>query len=378
MMDLLQVLDNGLLVDPHDQQSIADALLKLVSDKQLWAKCRQNGLKNIHLFSWPEHCKTYLSRIASCRPRQPQWQKSDVEYDNSDTDSPGDSLRDIQDLSLNLKLSLDGEKVEGGSNLDNVLDTEENAVDEMSRAENAVLKLSRGVIEGTQKAASAERADNNVGPSKFPALRKRKYIFVISVDCDTTSDLLEIISTVVEVAGKDRDAGSVGFILSTALTISDIHSLLISGGLSPTEFDAFICNSGSELYYPSSSSEDSPSGLPYVVDLDYRSHTEYRWGGEGLRKTLVRWVASINDGKAEGQLVEEDESGSSMRCYAFKVKDPSLVIFIFIFICERLIAKVVFPPIHPLSLSLIDIKPTSCTVSFCSNLFLDGEFYLNL
>lgn len=352
MMDLLQVLDNGLLVDPHDQQSIADALLKLVSDKQLWAKCRQNGLKNIHLFSWPEHCKTYLSRIASCRSRQPQWQKSDVEYDNSETDSPGDSLRDIQDLSLNLKLSLDGEKIEGGSNLDNVLDAEENAVDEMSRAENAVLKLSRGVIEGTEKAASTERADNNVGPSKFPALRKRKYIFVISVDCDTTSDLLEIISTVVEVAGKDRDAGSIGFILSTALTISDIHSLLISGGLSPTEFDAFICNSGSELYYPSSSSEDSPSGLPYVVDLDYRSHTEYRWGGEGLRKTLVRWVASINDGKAEGQLVEEDESGSSMHCYAFKVKDPSLVIFLFIFICERLIAKVVFPPIHPLSLSL--------------------------
>ncbi|KAF3954467.1 hypothetical protein ACB098_01G105600 [Castanea mollissima] len=348
-VDIHRVLDNGLLVDPHDQQSIADALLKLVSDKQLWAKCRQNGLKNIHLFSWPEHCKTYLSRIASCRPRQPQWQKSDVEYDNSETDSPGDSLRDIQDLSLNLKLSLDGEKSEGGSNLDNVLDTEENAVDEMSRAENAVLKLSRGVIEGTEKAASAERADNNVGPSKFPALRKRKYIFVISVDCDTTSDLLEIISTVVEVAGKDRDAGSIGFILSTALTISDIHSLLISGGLSPTEFDAFICNSGSELYYPSSSSEDSPSGLPYVVDLDYRSHTEYRWGGEGLRKTLVRWVASINDGKAEGQLVEEDESGSSMHCYAFKVKDPSLI-----------------PPVKELR-KLMRIQALRCHVVYCQN-----------
>ncbi|CAI0449237.1 unnamed protein product [Linum tenue] len=49
-VDILRVLDNGLLIGPHDQQSIATALLKLVANKQLWAKCRQNGLKNIHLF----------------------------------------------------------------------------------------------------------------------------------------------------------------------------------------------------------------------------------------------------------------------------------------------------------------------------------------
>jgi sucrose-phosphate synthase len=74
-VDIHRVLDNGLLIDPHDQQSIADALLKLVADKQLWAKCRQNGLKNIHLFSWPAHCKSYLSRIATCKHRQPRWVK---------------------------------------------------------------------------------------------------------------------------------------------------------------------------------------------------------------------------------------------------------------------------------------------------------------
>ncbi|KAG2691456.1 hypothetical protein I3760_08G010000 [Carya illinoinensis] len=322
-VDIHRVLDNGLLVDPSDQQAIADALLKLVSEKQLWARCRQNGLKNIHLFSWPEHCKTYLSRIASCRPRQPQWQRSDAEFGNSESDSPGDSLRDIQDLSLNLKLSLDGEKNDGVSTLDNILDSEENGSDGKSRPENAVLALSKGgVIGGTQKALSMEKADNTI---KFPALRRRKYIFVISVDGNTTSNFLEIIGTVVEVAEKDWGAGSIGFILSTSLTISEVHSLLVSGGLSPSEFDAFICNSGSELYYPSSNSEDSPSGLPFLVDLDYRSHTEYRWGGEGLRKTLVRWAASINDGKGEGKIVAEDEAGSSMHCYAFKVKDLSLI-----------------------------------------------------
>ncbi|KAF6145826.1 hypothetical protein GIB67_028821 [Kingdonia uniflora] len=135
-VDIHRVLDNGLLVDPHDQQGISAALLKLV-DKQLWAKYRQHGLKNIHLFSWPEHCKIYLSRIASCRTRHPR-QRSDDGFDNSDSDSPGDSLRDIQGISLNLKLSMDS----GSGSLDNALDSEENAV--RGKIEKAALNL--GII----------------------------------------------------------------------------------------------------------------------------------------------------------------------------------------------------------------------------------------
>ncbi|PRQ26709.1 putative sucrose-phosphate synthase [Rosa chinensis] len=320
-VDIHRALDNGLLVDPHDQQSIADALLNLVSDKHLWARCRQNGLKNIHLFSWPEHCKTYLSRITSCKPRQPQWRRTAAEIDSSGSDSPGDSLRDIQDISLNLKLSLDGEKIEGAGSLDNALDND--AAEGKVKEENAVLTMSKGVLEGCLKAGATEK-EENTGAGKFPALRKRKHVFVIAVDCDTTSEFSEIVEKVIETVSKEKDAGPIGFILSTAYPISEIQSLLVSGGLSPSQFDGFICSSGGELYYPASSSEDSPSGLPFVVDLDYRSHTEYRWGGDGLRKTLVRWVASFNEKKGDGQ-VAADESGTTKHCYAFIVKDPAVI-----------------------------------------------------
>ncbi|XP_031279590.1 probable sucrose-phosphate synthase 1 isoform X2 [Pistacia vera] len=341
-VDIHRVLDNGLLVDPHDQQSIADALLKLVSDKQLWARCRQNGLKNIHQFSWPEHCKTYLSRIISCKPRQPQWQRIDDGLEKVESDSPGDSLRDIQDLSLNLKFSLDGDKIEEGNTFDNALDTEENSASGKNKLENAILAWSKGTIGGAQK------SDQNVGTSKFPAMR-RTHIFVIAVDSDTNSDFLEIIKKVVETVRKGNSAGFIGIILSTALTISEVHSVLVSGGLSPLDFDAFICNSGSELYYPSSSTEDVP-GLPFVVDLDYHSHTEYRWGGEGLRKTLVRWAASINDKKPEeGKIVEHDESRSTAHCYAFKVANPSLI-----------------PPVKELR-KLMRIQALRCHVTYCQN-----------
>ncbi|GMI88486.1 sucrose phosphate synthase 1F, sucrose-phosphate synthase A1 [Hibiscus trionum] len=332
-VDIHRVLDNGLLVDPHDQQSIADALLKLVSDKQLWARCKQNGLKNIHLFSWPEHCKTYLSRIAMCKPRQPRWKSGGVGFENPEQNSPGDSLRDVQDLSLNLKLSLDGEKSEGVGTgaIDNSLDIDDYA-DRKSNLEKAVLKFSL-----------MEKADQNVCGGRFPATRVRKYIFVIAADCDSVSDIPKVIRTIMDAAGKENP---VGFILSTSLSISEVHSLLISGGISPLDFDAFICNSGGDVYYPSSSSEEG-LGLPFLVDLDYQSHIEYRWGGEGLRKTLLRWATSINE--KNGQTVEEDESRSTTHCYSFRVKDPELI-----------------PPVKELR-KLMRIQALRCHVIYCQN-----------
>ncbi|MFQ6627729.1 hypothetical protein Gotur_005646 [Gossypium turneri] len=338
-VDIHRVLDNGLLVDPHDQQSIADALLKLVSDKHLWARCRQNGLKNIHLFSWPEHCKTYLSRIVMCKPRQPRWQSSDVGFENLETNSPGDSLRDIQDLSLNLKFSLDGEKSEGTGTgaLDNSFDIDD-SVDRKSNLEKADLKFSKGAM-----GSLMEKAGQHFGGGRFPAMRMRKYIFVIAVDCDSVSDIPKVIRTIMDAAGKENP---IGFILSTSLSVSEVHSILISGSISPLDFDAFICNSGGDVYYPSLSSEDG-LGLPFTVDSDYQSHIEYRWGGEGLRKTLVRWATSVND--KNGQTVEENESRSTTHCYAFRVKDAELI-----------------PPVKELRI-LMRVQALRCHVIYCQN-----------
>ncbi|XP_050219619.1 probable sucrose-phosphate synthase 1 isoform X2 [Mercurialis annua] len=344
-VDIHRVLDNGLLVDPHDQNSIAEALLKLVSDKQLWLRCRQNSLKNIHLFSWPEHCKTYLARIACCRPRHPQWQRSE-EFQSSESDSPSDSLRDIQDLSLNLKLSLEGDKNES-ANIDTSLDTEDNAADGKIELSSNVLTLEKDAIEGIQKEPT-EKVDSNNISSKIPALKKRKNIFVIAADGDEPVDCLQTIKTVIEMARNETSGGSIGYILSTSMTISELHSLLASGGLSPLDFDAFICNSGSEIYYPSLSTEGS-SGLPFVVDLVYHSQIDYRWGGEGLRKTLVRWSASVNDKGGQEQIVVENESGSTDRCYSFLLKEASLI-----------------PSVKELR-KLMRIQALRCNVIYCEN-----------
>ncbi|KAK1389452.1 Sucrose-phosphate synthase [Heracleum sosnowskyi] len=340
-VDIHRVLDNGLLVDPHDQQSIADALLQLVAEKQLWLKCRQNGLKNIHLFSWPAHCKNYLSRIAACRPRQPRWLKVEDDGENSESDSPSDSLRDIQDISLNLKFSLDGERNDNGSNGDNSWDPE----GQRSELEHAVLTWSKGGQKGRHPLNFSEKADQNARSGKFPSLRSRKYIFVIAVDSDAISELFESVRSIFSAVERERAEGSIGFILTTSFTMSEVHSFLVSEGVSPTDFDAFICNSGGDLYYSSPQSEENP----FIVDLYYHSHIEYRWGGEGLRKTLVRWAASIVDQMDGEPVVTEDENISTDYCYSFKVRKPGVV-----------------PPVREIR-KRMRIQALRCHVIYCQN-----------
>lgn len=100
-----QALNNGLLIDPHDQKAIEDALLKLVADKNLWLGCRKNGLKNIHCLSWTEHCRNYLSHVQRCRICHPA---NSLEVMKPTPEEPmSESLRDVEDLSLKFSMDVD-------------------------------------------------------------------------------------------------------------------------------------------------------------------------------------------------------------------------------------------------------------------------------
>ncbi|WVZ94522.1 hypothetical protein U9M48_040403 [Paspalum notatum var. saurae] len=85
-------------------------------------------------------------------------------------------------------------------------------------------------------------------------------------------------------------------------------------------------NSGSDIYYPSQSSDvPNNSRVTFSLDQNYRSHIEYRWGGEGLRKYLVKWASSVVErrGRIEKQVILEDSEHSSTYCLAFRVINPN-------------------------------------------------------
>eukprot|EP01018_Ginkgo_biloba_P030943 Gb_24777 [translate_table: standard] len=79
-----RTLKNEMLEDSHDDKAIAVALYTLMTDKNLWGQCRQNGLKNIDLYSWLQHYRIYLSRVFQCRMRHLQLQSENNPDDSEE------------------------------------------------------------------------------------------------------------------------------------------------------------------------------------------------------------------------------------------------------------------------------------------------------
>ncbi|CAM8995866.1 unnamed protein product [Rhodiola kirilowii] len=281
-VDIVKALTNGLLVDPHDQNAISEALLKLVADKNLWLECRKNGLRNIHKFSWPEHCRNYLSYIEHCRNRHPTARLEVIPCASEEPMS--DSLRDVDDLSL--KFSVDGEFK---FNAD---------VDPASRQKDIIETLSRMAI-----------TKSGSGATYYPG--RRQGLFVIAADCydidgACTGKLPTIIKNVMKATSmKSRN---MGYVLLTGMSLQEIIEALQQSEVNLEEFDALICNSGGELYYPWKN---------LVADVDYEAHLDYRWPGENVRSMAGR-LAKIDSGAEDD--ITEFVSVRSSRCFSYIVK----------------------------------------------------------
>ncbi|CAA7054082.1 unnamed protein product [Microthlaspi erraticum] len=265
-VDIHRALHNGLLVDPHDQEAIANALLKLVSEKNLWNECRINGWKNIHLFSWPEHCRTYLTRVASCRMRHPQWQTDADEMAAQDDEfSLNDSLKDVQDMSL--RLSMDGDKPSWNGSIDpNAADPVKQIMSRMKKTETKTKPELQG----------KKQVDSLV--SKYPVLRRRERLVVLAADCYDDE-------------GAPDEKSMVPMIQNI---IKAVRS-------------------------------DPQMAIP---DPDYSSHIDYRWGNEGLKNTvwkLMNTTAVGGEARNNGSpsLIQEDQPSSNAHCVAYLIKDRS-------------------------------------------------------
>lgn len=282
-VDILKALNNGLLVDPHDQKAVADALLKLLADKNLWAECRKNGLKNIHRFSWPEHSRNYLSHVEHYRNRHPTTR---LEIMTIPEEPMSDSLRDVEDLSL--RFSTEGDFKFNGE------------VDAAARQKK--------LIEAITKMSSS---NGSAAVTYTPG--RRQMLFVIAADCynnegESTETLQSTIENVMKAAGLSVGVARVGFVLVTGSSLRETLQALRCCPVNIEDFDALVCNSGSEIYYP---------WRDMVADVGYEAHIEYRWPGEHIRSTVMR-LARTEDG-AEDDIVEYMAACSS-RCYSYAVK----------------------------------------------------------
>ncbi|KAG8089428.1 hypothetical protein GUJ93_ZPchr0011g28286 [Zizania palustris] len=295
-VDILKVLNNGLLVDPHDAEGINGALLSLLADKTRWSECRRNGLNNIHRFSWPHHCRLYLSHVAaSCdhpAPHQllrvPASPAAATRASLAADESLSDSLR-----GLSLRISVD-------------------ASQDLNAGDSAA-----AIMDALRRRRSTDRPASSARALGF-APGRRQNLLVIAVDCYDKDGQpnVEKLKKAVDLAmsAGNGSGGQVGYVLSTGMTIPEAVNALKACGADSASFDALICSSGAEICYPWKEE--------LGADEEYAGHVAFRWPGEHVMSAVPRLGKA--DGAHEADLAILN-AACSVHCHAYSAKDASKV-----------------------------------------------------
>jgi len=62
--DIIGTCDNGILIDPLDEEAMAAALLAVLEHPKRWERYMKNGLAGVHAnYSWEAHARRYLTEV---------------------------------------------------------------------------------------------------------------------------------------------------------------------------------------------------------------------------------------------------------------------------------------------------------------------------
>jgi sucrose-phosphate synthase len=266
--------------------------------------------------------------------RHPQWQTDTPEDEiAAEESSLNDSLKDVQDMSL--RLSIDGDKHSLNGSLDySAVSSGDPALqDQVQRVLNKIKKPeSEPVV--------SEGARHEAVVSKYPMLRRRRRLIVIALDCYDSKGfpemkMIQIVQDIIKAVRLDSLFARVtGLALSTAMSLTETTEFLTSAKIHANEFDALICNSGGEVYYPGTCTQVDGK---LVRDPDYAAHIDYRWGCDGLKKTIWKLMNTTEGGKQSDESsnpIEEDKKSRNAHCIAYLVKDRSKVMKILMHLLE--------------------------------------------
>ncbi|XP_061364737.1 probable sucrose-phosphate synthase 2 [Gastrolobium bilobum] len=252
-------------------------------------------------------------------------QTNTPEDDVAVEESFNDSLKDVQDMSL--RLSIDGDLAAASGGLD--------MQDQVKRVLNKIRKSDSGQNQDggnkIRKPDSGSNVENmlldNV-TNKYPLLRRRRRLIVIALDIHDNNGapdkkMIQIVQRIIKVVQLDPQTARVsGFALSTAMPMLETIEFLASCKIPVNEFDALICSSGSEVYYPGIHTEKGK----LLPDPDYEVDIDYRWGCEGLKKTIWKLMNTSegeDNSKTSSSPIEEDPKSSNVHCISYKIKDLS-------------------------------------------------------
>ena len=78
--DIIGNCENGLLIDPLEPASMTEALSRLLGDRQLWERCRDQGLHGVRVhYAWDAHAQRYLKLMTPIARRSEHLERNPVE-----------------------------------------------------------------------------------------------------------------------------------------------------------------------------------------------------------------------------------------------------------------------------------------------------------
>lgn len=91
--DIVANCESGIIVDVTDVDAIADAILTLLTDRELWDRCSNNGVNRVRKhYTWETHCRQYLASIDEAVSKNP---RSSIHL-QSKGDVPGRRLPEVE------------------------------------------------------------------------------------------------------------------------------------------------------------------------------------------------------------------------------------------------------------------------------------------
>ena len=272
-VDIVATLENGFLVDPLSEEEIGNALVKILTEKNLWEEFSRIGSANIHAYSWKAHCEKSLNRlenekryIKSVQRITPMGGSWDDRYFRASLTDP--SLEDFSAKSPKDVASIDDQAMR--------FDPESRrAEEERDSGRPRVATRTRLVVvmlDNSSLAGQALRLLKSIIASAYG--RRSERMSTSKVGFGIASMLsLDKTSTLAEQSG-----------VKVRHLISMPVEFVLCGALQMSEIDFVVCNSGADLFVRSSGTEMT-SYEPYDV------HIDERWNKDAIERVLERMWA---------------------------------------------------------------------------------------
>uniref|UniRef100_A0A061RVG0 sucrose-phosphate synthase n=1 Tax=Tetraselmis sp. GSL018 TaxID=582737 RepID=A0A061RVG0_9CHLO len=283
--DIIATLQNGVLVDPAKPQEIADACISIVTQQDTWDMFSASGIKNIHAYSWPSHCQTFLRYVEKCK-----WLAA---VRNGKTD---DNLLPVKAVQMDR------------SHTGPFPDDAAKVAAELSQQDPSPQNMVNSV---NSNAAACPKPEGSSSDAEFHSLT--------AVFADTEGGI-PLAASVVASAPKGT-----AIVLATFLDLSSARVALHNNcGVAVGGVHAIVTRGGAEVWVWSAEKQE------YVFDDTYEKHVQFRWDAKTARRGLNflrqkaletkaasgrsrgRWLdllrswAGLNSGQTHG-VAEEDE-----------------------------------------------------------------------